>query len=171
MKKHFWIHVDVLTVLTFLIWGILAAFWCLSYPGLPKPSVEIPVEFPIDPLIPIPVWAGVVIGIALIAVAGVLTHVAEKTHRESRHHPTKITKLNTTGLYTRIRHPIYLGGLFMNFGIAFLFRSLWMFVPVVLFWLVIYFEALQEEKYLIEKFGEGYIQYKARTRMFLPKIR
>ena len=170
VKKHFWIHVDILTVLSFLIWGVLAVFWWLSHPALPKPDIELPVKFPVEPVIGILWWAGLAIGIALIAVGVMLAHAAEKTHRESRHHPTKITKLNTTGLYARIRHPIYLGGLFLNFGIVFILRSLWMFVPAILFCLVMYFEARQEEKYLIDKFGEEYIEYKARTGMFLPKI-
>jgi protein-S-isoprenylcysteine O-methyltransferase Ste14 len=160
-----------LTVLYFLIWGVLAIFWGFSNPALPKPDIKIPVKFPIEPILAIPWWAGLAIGIALIATAGILTHAAEKTHRESRHHPKKITKLNTTGLYAGIRHPIYLGALFINFGIPFLFRSLWMFAPAALFCIVIYLEAKQEEKYLIDKFDEQYIEYKARTGMFLPKIR
>lgn len=170
MKKHYWIHVDILTVLYFLIWGILAVFWGFSYPELPKPDIKLPVKFPVEPAIAIPWWAGLAICITLVAIAGILTHTAEKIHRESRRHPTKITKLNTTGLYAGIRHPIYLGALLINFGIPFLFRSLWMFVPPALFCIVIYFEAKQEEKYLIDKFGEQYIEYKAGTGMFLPKI-
>ena len=170
IKKHFWIPTEVMTIIFLVVWGILSVLWWFSNPALPKPPFEIPIEIPMYPMIPIPLWVGIGIGIASFLFTIVMAELAERTHKESRHHPSKITKVRTTGLYSRIRHPIYLGAIQLNFGLVLAFRSLWMLLPAVLLSLMLYFDARQEEKYLTEKFGEEYLKYKARTGMFLPKI-
>jgi protein-S-isoprenylcysteine O-methyltransferase Ste14 len=76
----------------------------------------------------------------------------------------------TTGFYSRIRHPIYLGAMQFNFGMAFALRTLWMLVPAILLSLMYYFDARQEEEYLASKFRDEYERYRARTGMFPPNI-
>ncbi len=77
--------------------------------------------------------------------------------------------LNTTGIYSMVRHPLYLGNYFMWIGIV-LFTYNWAFVIIVslLFWL--YYERIMfaEERFLERKFGDDYMEWANRTPAFLP---
>jgi protein-S-isoprenylcysteine O-methyltransferase Ste14 len=75
----------------------------------------------------------------------------------------KASRLVTTGLYSRIRNPIYLfGGLFVV-GLS-LFLSPWgpLVVALVLVPLQVV-RARREERVLAEAFGEEYERYKSKT--------
>ena len=71
----------------------------------------------------------------------------------------KTTKLVDTGLYSIVRHPQYLAGIFWSIALVFLSQH-WivdiLFVPVVF---TTYFDSLKANKNLIEKFGEEYENY------------
>lgn len=74
----------------------------------------------------------------------------------------KAQKLVTTGLYSRIRNPIYVfGGLFIA-GFFLYFRPIWLLMFIILIPLQIV-RMRKEEKVLAEEFGEEYRRYKART--------
>jgi protein-S-isoprenylcysteine O-methyltransferase Ste14 len=74
----------------------------------------------------------------------------------------KAQKLVTTGLYSRIRNPIYVfGGIFVA-GVLLYLRPIWLLVFIVLIPLQIV-RMRNEEKVLAEKFGEDYQRYKAKT--------
>jgi protein-S-isoprenylcysteine O-methyltransferase Ste14 len=77
--------------------------------------------------------------------------------------------LNTTGIYSTIRHPLYLGNYLMWIGIVLFTYNLW-FVLVVslLYWL--YYERIMfaEERFLERKFGEEYMVWAKKTPAFLP---
>ena len=77
--------------------------------------------------------------------------------------------LNTRGLYSIIRNPLYVGNYFMWLGIAMLTCSLWFIgVFTLIFW--IYYERIvfAEEAFLREKFGDAYLQWAAKTPIFIP---
>ena len=75
----------------------------------------------------------------------------------------KASRLVTTGLYSRIRNPIYLfGGLFIV-GLS-LFVSVW--GPLVVALVIVPLQvvrARREERVLAEAFGEEYERYKSKT--------
>jgi protein-S-isoprenylcysteine O-methyltransferase Ste14 len=77
--------------------------------------------------------------------------------------------LNTKGLYSIIRNPLYVGNYFMWLGIAMLTGNLW-FVALftLIFW--IYYERIvfAEEEFLRGKFGDQYLQWAAGTPIFIP---
>jgi protein-S-isoprenylcysteine O-methyltransferase Ste14 len=80
--------------------------------------------------------------------------------------------LNTTGMYSIVRHPLYLGNYLMWLGVTLLPRAWW--VPVLIslgFWL--YYERIMfaEEEYLRRRFGEEFRIWSARTPAFLPDFR
>ena len=82
------------------------------------------------------------------------------------------SSLNVTGMYSVVRHPIYLGNFLMWFGIALLPRCWWFTViTVLIFW--VYYERIMfaEECFLSEQFGEEYRDWAARTPAFIPKFR
>ena len=74
----------------------------------------------------------------------------------------KAQKLVTTGLYSRIRNPIYVfSGLFIA-GFFLYLRPIWLLLFIVLIPVQIA-RARKEENVLAEKFGEEYQGYKAKT--------
>ncbi|MDF1576740.1 MAG: isoprenylcysteine carboxylmethyltransferase family protein [Bacteroidales bacterium] len=77
--------------------------------------------------------------------------------------------LNTKGLYSITRNPLYVGNYFMWLGIAMLTCNLW-FVAIftLIFW--IYYERIvfAEEEFLREKFGDDYLNWTAETPIFIP---
>ena len=76
--------------------------------------------------------------------------------------------LHTTGFYSTVRHPSYLGILLMDLGFAGVFRSVvaLALMPVV-FWM---FKRRMdvEEGFMVEQFGDGYRDYMGRTKRILP---
>jgi protein-S-isoprenylcysteine O-methyltransferase Ste14 len=78
--------------------------------------------------------------------------------------------LNTTGVYSVVRHPLYLGNFLMWMGVAMLTRNAWFCLVVALaFW--IYYERVMyaEEEYLRERYGEEFLAWAARTPAVLPR--
>jgi protein-S-isoprenylcysteine O-methyltransferase Ste14 len=78
------------------------------------------------------------------------------------------TKLIEVGLYKYIRHPMYSSFVFAGPG-AFLKHVSPLTAALVVIVLVsAYLTAKVEEKELIQKFSDDYVQYMKRTRMFIP---
>jgi len=81
-------------------------------------------------------------------------------------------ELNTSGIYSVVRHPLYLGNFLMWLGPVLFLRSVWCGIIFVLaFW--IYFERIifAEEQYLRRKFGEDYDTWAFRVRSVIPRFR
>jgi protein-S-isoprenylcysteine O-methyltransferase Ste14 len=80
--------------------------------------------------------------------------------------------LNTTGMYSIVRHPLYLGNFIIWFGLSAFFHLWWFSLIVILiFWL--YYERIMfaEEEFLREKFGHSYLDWAEKTPAFIPDIR
>jgi len=80
--------------------------------------------------------------------------------------------LNTCGLYSVTRNPLYLGNLITLIGFVMAVKVWWvgvLAIPITLF----YYERmiLAEEVYLGAKFGPAYEAWAARTPAFLPNLR
>jgi len=79
--------------------------------------------------------------------------------------------LNDRGIYSVVRHPLYLGNYFMWIGIV-LYTFNWYLVVIVslLFWL--YYERIMfaEENFLRKKFGDPFIRWSNHTPAFLPSL-
>ncbi len=79
--------------------------------------------------------------------------------------------LNTTGIYSIVRNPLYLGNFFMGLGVA-LFAYLWWLalLYILIFWL--YYERiiLAEEAFLRQKFGDEFAAWAHKTPVFWPKF-
>jgi len=75
--------------------------------------------------------------------------------------PTRDARLVTTGPYRFVRHPTYIGGVVMLFGLSLAFSTIGLFLTAVLagFWVA---KARHEEKLLVERFPE-YADYRRRT--------
>ncbi len=80
--------------------------------------------------------------------------------------------LNTSGAYSVVRNPLYLGNFVMGLGVV-LFACFWWLVLLYLlsFWL--YYERIifAEEAYLSNKFGDEYKQWANLTPAIIPNFR
>jgi len=80
-------------------------------------------------------------------------------------------RLNTTGIYSMVRHPLYLGNFFMWLGPALLTAN-WWFVVSFCFFYWIYYERIMyaEEQFLRRKFVEQFTSWAQKTPAFIPNL-
>jgi hypothetical protein len=79
--------------------------------------------------------------------------------------------LNTTGMYSVVRNPLYLGNFLMGLAIA-LFLCVWWIPLIYMLSFTLYYERIifVEEMFLREKFAEEYLAWASRTPAFFPKL-
>ncbi len=80
--------------------------------------------------------------------------------------------LNTQGIYSTVRHPLYLGNYFMWIGIVVFTFNVWFIIIVsLLFW--IYYERIMfaEERFLERKFGDSYVNWSMTVPAFWPSMK
>jgi len=80
--------------------------------------------------------------------------------------------LNTAGMYSIMRHPLYLGNFIIWFGLSAFFH-LWWFSLIIILTFCLYYERIMfaEEEYLRDKFGNLYLEWAEKTPSFIPDIR
>ena len=80
-------------------------------------------------------------------------------------------ELNETGIYSLVRHPLYVGNFLMWLGLAMLTANTWFIVAFTLtYW--VYYERIMfaEEAFLRNKFGDMYLKWAADKPAFVPRI-
>jgi protein-S-isoprenylcysteine O-methyltransferase Ste14 len=79
--------------------------------------------------------------------------------------------LNTKGMYSIVRNPLYLGNFFMGLGFSLFLRIWWVsFIYALLF--MIYYERIifAEEQFLAQRFNKQYTEWAFNTPAFFPKF-
>lgn len=114
------------------------------------------------PLLHLSIFIPFFAGGAWLGIRGVTetTLQVAETHR-----PVKVV---TTGVYSIVRHPQYLGGLLAHIGFSFLLSGLYSLLSTPLVVAVVYFISRKEETELTREFGQEYLDYKKKTPMLLP---
>lgn len=81
-------------------------------------------------------------------------------------------RLNTDGMYSVVRNPLYLGNFIVILGILISIKT-WWFVLLGSLAYCLYIERIiaTEESYLTEKFGREYTDWASKTPIFLPNPR
>jgi protein-S-isoprenylcysteine O-methyltransferase Ste14 len=80
--------------------------------------------------------------------------------------------LNTTGMYSIVRHPLYLGNYLIALGVS-LFSRTW-FLPIIAsLAFVLHYERVifREEQYLESKFGDEFLAWAASVPIIIPRLR
>ncbi len=78
-------------------------------------------------------------------------------------------ELVTTGPYRKIRHPIYTGMILAMVGTTIAVSLYWLIAVVLLGGYFIY-SAVNEERYMAERFPDTYLNYKNSTKMLIPYV-
>jgi protein-S-isoprenylcysteine O-methyltransferase Ste14 len=84
----------------------------------------------------------------------------------------KADTVNSTGFYSIVRHPLYLGNFLMWLSAAMLIANIWFIVVFCLvYW--VYYERIMyaEEAYLREKFGDNYLNWANTVPTFFPRCK
>ena len=79
--------------------------------------------------------------------------------------------LNTTGMYSIHRHPLYFGNFIIYLGMI-LSVQVWWFTAIMVLVVFFYLERimLAEERFLLEKFGAPYIEWAKVTPAYWPRF-
>ena len=79
--------------------------------------------------------------------------------------------LNSEGIYSIIRHPLYLGNYFIWLGVSFFTYNIYfLFTVTLLFWLYYGYIIFIENQFLLKKFGNDYIKWCQSTNILLPSF-
>lgn len=79
--------------------------------------------------------------------------------------------LNTTGIYSVVRNPLYLGNFFMWLGPALMTENIWFIISFILFYWIYYERIIYaEEQFLERKFGNNYRAWADKVPVFIPKL-
>lgn len=101
----------------------------------------------------------IILGFWILSSAWKILHMAQKNHQ-----------LATTGIYSKIRHPQYIGFVAIMFGFLLMWPTLLTLIMFPILFYMYYRLAKSEEKDMEAEFGEEYRQYKKQTPRFIPHL-
>ena len=83
----------------------------------------------------------------------------------------KASTLNTTGAYSVVRHPLYLGNYLIGLGMS-LYTRTWFLPIIVSLAALLYYEriAAREEQFLESRFGDAFHEWAARVPALRPRL-
>jgi len=142
---------------------VLVSFWLLFERQWPL------LDLRLLPETPGVLWAGVLVT-ALGVGIGVWARLSLGTNWSGMVTLKRDHELVRTGLYKRIRHPIYTGILAGFLGTELIKGQVRGLLGFLILWLSFYFKARREENFLRQEFGEGFEEHARHTGMFLPKL-
>ena len=82
----------------------------------------------------------------------------------------KTSELVDTGIFKTIRHPLYSSLIFLTWGIFLKNVTLPLFIVALASTAFLYLTAVFDEKECIAYFGDKYLEYRKRTKMFIPWV-
>ena len=101
----------------------------------------------------------IVLGFWLLASSWKVLHAAQQEH-----------ELATEGIYSKVRHPQYIGFLAIMFGFLVMWPTL---LTVLMFPILVamyYRLAKREEEDMVREFGQKYVEYKKNVPRFIPRL-
>ncbi len=80
--------------------------------------------------------------------------------------------INTTGIYSVVRHPLYIGNYFMWLGPVLFLRSVWVVIVFTLLYLLYYERIIfAEEQFLRRKFEDAYDKWSETVKAVIPSFK
>jgi protein-S-isoprenylcysteine O-methyltransferase Ste14 len=119
------------------------------------------------------VWELACFGVSVLGMAVRLftTGTAPRGTSGRNTRQQKAAVLNTTGPYSVVRHPLYLGNYLIGLGMS-LFTRTWFLPVIVSLAALLYYEriAAREEQFLESRFGDAFREWAARVPALLPRL-
>lgn len=113
----------------------------------------------------LPIYVRLPIALVILAAAVYVIRAAHRIIFDAESQPPSIIR---TGIFSQVRHPLYLGSILFYVGLIMLTLSI--FSAII--WLVIiafyHLIARYEEQLLLDKFGVEYEKYKSEVPMWIP---
>jgi len=112
----------------------------------------------------LPLWLSL-IGLAVSSAGNIilLTSMHQNAHASKLLDINQEQKLIDTGLYGRVRHPLYMGAILMVIGVPVALGSYWGLIPAVVVCLTLVWRIKFEEEMLL-KGMDGYADYQQRVK-------
>lgn len=138
--------------------------------------LRIPIEIPAF-LPTIPSTYGLYLGLLCIAVGQYVRSAAMAKAGSSFNHLVQSTKrddhvLVISGIYAFSRHPSYFGFFWWGLGTQLVLGNHFCFVAYsFVLWAFFSKRIRNEERFLVQFFGDDYVRYRKRTRVLIPFIR
>lgn len=106
------------------------------------------------------------LGIRIVTVAHVPAGTSGRNTQDQR-----AQQLNTTGMYSLMRNPLYVGNFISILGVVLAIKSIW-FTGMFCLAYALYIERVvfAEEDFLSRRFGDAYTSWAARTPAFFPRF-
>lgn len=119
-------------------------------------------------------WLLLILSIYLVASGGLILLQKGKPSpdREDKHlfGFEKTTELVTTGIYSLVRHPLYASLIYLSWGIFLKHPALDLLIMTLICSVLFYLTARHDEKECIIYFGDSYLSYMKRSKMFIPYL-
>jgi protein-S-isoprenylcysteine O-methyltransferase Ste14 len=113
----------------------------------------------------VPVYIRLPVGIVILIISALLALSAHSAvFGKTVQHPALITD----GVFSLIRHPMYLGSWLSSIGLMITTLSIVSAAVCIVLFVFYYLSSRYEEKLLLQKFGIEYQKYKERVPMFFP---
>jgi len=120
------------------------------------------------------IWQGVCLAVSFLGLAvRIITVGRAPIGTSGRNTREQVAEtLNTTGIYSVVRHPLYLGNYLIMLGFALWPHNCWLVVLTTCIY-ALYYERimLAEEAFLRGRFGETFEKWAAATPAFIPRFR
>ncbi len=121
-----------------------------------------------------PAWHSVVMGVPFIVVGELLRGWAVGYAGASTRARTlgAARDLVTTGPYSYVRNPLYLGNFLLSLGVCLVASVYWLVAVLIIGYFCQYLPIIAlEEAYLLESCGSVYQTYRERVPRFIPQLR
>lgn len=120
----------------------------------------------------------IIVGIALVIVGGSIRAVGRMTLKRAGFGLVNSARLRviegqrivSNGIYGYIRHPLYLGEIIRNIGLAVAGYSLYGLITILIGNALLLFRIGTEERMLLAEFGGEYKEYMSRTKKLIPYV-
>ena len=113
----------------------------------------------------VPWYIRILIIIPLFFIAG---YFAQNAHKKVFQEERKKLSVIKTGVFAKIRHPMYLGSILLYLCFVVLSFSIIAFIIFIIIVIFYYHICKYEEKLLVEKLGKEYIDYMEKVPMWIP---
>ena len=110
----------------------------------------------------------------LLMLSGVAFRIYTAGYLQGKHTTTTIIAdyMCTSGPFAYIRNPLYLGNFIIGLSLAVAFNEWYGYLVFAIHYIGVYSILISyEEKFMANKFGAAYAEYRACTRRFIPSLK